>query len=224
MKKFTISTIATLMVFMLLLTNKVSLNAQHAEIGFRFMPTFTSFDLNTSTGGNVTASGTVGYGFGGFLGFNFNQHVGIQGEVIYSRLSQKYKEVDVERRITLNYVNIPLLLSLNTGKFSAVNFNIVAGPQIGLSVGSNVALTSGANNSVPILSVKKGDLGLAYGAGIDFGVNPAKTFRIGLGFRGVAGLLDISDNSGTATSDSYYLLDRTHLRTYSAYVGLSFLF
>ena len=208
----------------MLLAGTVRMNAQHAEIGFRFMPTFSSLDLNTSTGGNVTASGTVGYGYGGLIGFNFNQHIGIQGEVIYSTLSQKYKEVDVERKITLNYLNIPLLLSLNTGKFSAVNFNIVVGPQIGLSVGSNVTLTSGSNNSQPILSVKKGDLGFAYGAGVDFGLNPAHTIRLGLGFRGVAGLVDISDNSGNTTTDSYYVLDRTHLRTYSGYIGLSFLF
>jgi hypothetical protein len=75
-----------------------------------------------------------------------------------------------------------------------------------------------------VLAVKKGDLGVAYGAGLSFGLTPAKTFRLGIGFRGVYGLIDISDNNNALADDSYYLLDRSHIKTYSGYVGLSFLF
>jgi hypothetical protein len=72
--------------------------------------------------------------------------------------------------------------------------------------------------------VRKSDLGLAYGAGVDFGLNATYTTRLGVGFRGVYGLLDISDNNTSTSSDTYYVLDRTHLKTYSAYLGVSFLF
>lgn len=197
------------------------------EIGFRFMPTFTSFEMNTSSGGTVKGQVKLGYGIGGFLGFNFTRHVGIQAEVIYSSITQEYNENQVNRKINLRYVNIPLLLSLNTGKDKAVNFNVVGGPQLGIGVGSSI-VTSGTNDAVvtseALLSVKKSDLGLAYGAGLDFGLNKTQTMRLGLGFRGVYGLFDISDRSKTSTTNSYYVLDRTHLKTYAGYIGFSVLF
>ena len=215
---------AALVVMVLSIT--INVNAQKAEFGIRFMPTVSSLNLNTSSGGTIKGEGTLGYGFGAFLGFNFSEHLGIQGEFIYNSISQKYKEQDVERKITLNYINIPLLLSLNTSKTSLVNFNVVAGPQIGISVGTKLRTTSGDDGSTPeaILSVKKGDLGFAYGAGLDFGINRSRNARLGFGFRGVYGLFDISDNSKTDSTNGYYLLDRTHIKTYSGYIGLSILF
>ena len=161
-------------------------NAQDFEIGARFMPTFSSFGLKNSSGGTVSGNVVLGLGIGGFLGYNFSKHFGVQGEIIYSSLAQKYTEIDVERQINLGYINIPLLLSYNTGKNETINFNAVFGPQIGISTGSNLKV----NNTGPTvknakMTVKAGDLGLAYGAGVDFGVNSAKTIRIGVGFRGV---------------------------------------
>jgi opacity protein-like surface antigen len=200
--------------------------AQRAEFGVRLMPTFTSFDLQTSSGGKVKGEATLGFGVGALLGFNFSRYIGVQGEVIYSAISQKYKEEDVERKVKLKYVNIPVLLSLNTGKTKIINLNVVAGPQLGISVGSRL-FTSGnnsADSTTAVLSVKKGDLGFAYGAGIDFAVNEARTARLSLGYRGVFGLFDISDDNRSLTTDSYYVLDRTHIKTNAIYVGISILF
>ncbi len=211
----------------ILLTGSISTaNAQKAEFGVRLMPTFSTFDLKTSGGNSIKGEVVYGFGVGAFFGFNFTDNVGIQIEGIYNSINQKYKEVDVERKVNLRYVNIPLLLSLNTGKSRAVNLNVVAGPQIGLSVGSSVTTTGsdGVANSKAVLAVKKGDLGLAYGARLDFGLNSSHTVRLGLGFRGVFGLIDISDNSETMTTDSYYILDKTKIKTYSGYLGLSILF
>jgi hypothetical protein len=125
----------------------------------------------------------------------------------------------------LKYINIPLMLSYNTNKMKPVNFYVVACPHIGISVGTELFTSNGNDpNDEAVLSVKKGDLGFAYGAGLDFGLNAAQTFRVGFGFRGVYGLFDISDNSQSLTTNSYYVLDRTHLKTYSGYAGVSFLF
>lgn len=68
------------------------------------------------------------------------------------------------------------------------------------------------------------DLGFAYGAGIDFAVNEARTARLSLGYRGVFGLFDISDDNRSLTTDSYYVLARTHIKTNAIYVGMSILF
>lgn len=210
----------------LLSASAVNLDGQNAEFGLRLMPTVSSLEFNTSAGGTATGKATVGLGYGAFLGFNFSDNIGVQAEVIYNSLSQKYTEEDVEREINLKYVNIPVLLSLNTGKTRAINLNVVAGPQLGISVGSsfNESGDNGNDPSLPVLSVKKGDLGLAYGAGLDFGINDARNIRLGIGFRGVYGLFDISDDSQGNTTDQYYLLDRTHIKTYSGYAGLSILF
>ena len=206
--------------------SSLKLNSQSLEFGVRYMPTISSFEISTPGEGRVIGEFTAGYGIGGFIGINLSSHFGFQGEVIYSSIAQKYKEQDVERRIDLKYINIPLMLSLNTGKSNAVNFNIVAGPQIGISVGSDVFTSNGDGTTTtePVVSVKKGDLGFAYGAGLDFGLNAGKSIRMGLGFRGVYGLVDISDNSGTVVTNSYYVLDRSHIKTYSAYIGLSIMF
>jgi hypothetical protein len=211
----------------LLLVSALNTDAQPAEAGLRFMPTFSSFNMKTSSGSTVSGSVTLGYGYGIFGCFNFTDHVGIQVEVIYNTLSQKYQEQDIERQIDLNYVNIPLLLSLNTGKTKPVNFNLVVGPQLGISAGTDIHVSGGGAGSETTharLSVKTTDIGFAYGAGADFGLNADKTFRLGIGFRGVFGVFDISDNSQTTTNDSFYVLDKSYLNTYSGYIGFSLLF
>lgn len=197
--------------------------AQSTEFGIRAMPTVSSFEIHNASGGVIEGEATVGFGAGVFLGFNFTDHVGMQVEAIYNTLSQKYSELGNDYQVNLKYVNIPLLLSLNTGKNNPVNLNIVAGPQLGISVGSDIF--NGDNNpSDAVLNVKNGDLGFAYGAGLDFGLNAAKTVRLGLGFRGVLGMFDISDDSQSITTDNYYVLDRTNVKTYSGYLGFSILF
>jgi opacity protein-like surface antigen len=201
-------------------------NQPRIEIGARFMPTFSSFQMQTSAGNMVKGSAVLGYGFEALLGYNFNTHIELQAEVIYSNISRKYTELDVERKVNLRYVNIPLLFSINSGKFKPVNLNIVLGPQVGIMVGSTIYTSGSTNTDTPqaVLSVRKSDLGFAYGAGLDFGINHSGTFRVGVGFRGVYGLIDISNNSPTSTNDSYYVLGRAHIQTYSIYSGLSFVF
>ncbi|KRP12107.1 MAG: hypothetical protein ABR95_01490 [Sphingobacteriales bacterium BACL12 MAG-120813-bin55] len=203
-----------------------SIAYKRAEAGIRFMPTVTAMDIKTADGGTVNGTATLGFGMGILLGYNFNNNIGIQAEILYSSITQKFVENDVEQQLNLRYVNIPLLLSLNTGKTKAINFNAVAGPQVGFNVGSSLSHSSEQNPDQPqaLLSVKKGDIGFAYGAGIDFGLNPEKTIRLGMGYRGVLGLLDISDSSNTTTTEGYYVLDRSKLKTNAAYIGLSILF
>lgn len=202
------------------------LTQKKAEFGVRLMPTFSSLDMQTSGGGTVTGSASIGFGAGAFLGFNITNHIGVQAEVIYTSISQRSDDGLLERRVNLQYVNIPLLLSLNTNKSKMVNLNLVVGPQIGINVGSKVTQTGTINVNDPeaVLSVRKSDLGFAYGAGIDFGINTMRTMRVGIGYRGVYGLIDISNQSQTTSTNSYYLLDKTNVQTHSAYLSFSVMF
>lgn len=226
MKLFNEKLLIRFSAFAFFLFTALNLSAQKAEFGLRFMPTFSSMDVKTTDGGVTKAEGEFGYGVGGFLGYNFSEHIGIQGEVIYNTLNQRFTDNGVQHKINMKYINIPLLFSINTGKTKPVNLNAVVGPQIGLSAGNKFS-TSGGDGSVTttaVWSVKKSDFGFAYGAGVDFGLNTAYTARLGIGYRGVRGLVDISDNSQTIAGDSYFVLDRTTINTNAAYIGLSILF
>jgi opacity protein-like surface antigen len=234
MKTLRIRLIQGLAIVTLIATTSSNVKAQDSggetrkkvEFGLRLMPTFSKFETHTSDGGIVGGSARMGFGAGMFFGINFNNHVGIQTELIYSSISQKSIDNNINRKIVLKYVNVPLLLSLNTNKSKVINLNIVGGPQIGFNAGSSITL-EGANNDnspQPLFSVKKNDFGFAYGAGLDFGLNASRTVRLGIGYRGVIGLIDISNRSKTEATDTYYVLERTLLKTNSAYAGLSIMF
>ncbi len=205
-------------------TEKETNPVPKAYIGARYMPTFTSFDVNTNDNGTAETSFTMGHGVGGYLGTNFNKHVGLQVEVIYSELSQKYKYQGKVSKVGLSYLHVPLMLVLNTDITKPVNFNVTAGPQIGLNVGTKYEdYDNAGNDSIKArVAVKQSDLGVAYGAGFDFRL--AKQVQLGIGFRGVYGLVDISDKSRTRSTGEYLLIDKTNINTYAAYIGLRFNF
>lgn len=194
--------------------------------GLNFMPTITSFEVRQIDNGTAKAKFVLGYGFGGELGYNFNQNVATQLEFIYSTLSQKYTDRSLERTINLSYIHFPLLFRYNTDITRPVNFNVVVGPQFGINVGSNVKTEGGtvADTVEAVLAVKPADFGVAYGAGFNFGLGPDANPKINLGFRGVYGVLDISEKSQTQTTDQFYILDRSHVKTYAAIIGLTFMF
>ncbi len=190
-------------------------------LGVRYMPTFTSLGYSKTDEGEVETTFVLGYGIGGLVGVNFNDHVGLEAEVIYSSLAQKYKTPSkIESEIELTYINVPLLLVLNTGYSKAVNFNVCAGPQVGINTGSKIQSngTQKGDTVIAVLAVKPADLGIAYGAGLDFG---PPNFKISIGFRGVYGLIDIGDRSSSITTNQYYVLERAHVKTYSGYIGLA---
>jgi hypothetical protein len=195
------------------------------EIGFRFMPSFSKFDLRTSSGDVIEGDLALSYGYGGLLAVT-GKHVGVQLEVIYNPISQKFKDQQMERTVDISYLNVPLLLTLNTDKSMPVNFNIAFGPQLGINTGSKVVTTGGGDVDTvrAVVALKQSDIGIAYGAGLEFCLNPMRTVRLNLGFRGVYGLVDISDKSKTKATDSYFIIDKTNRESYAGYLGLSFMF
>ncbi len=196
------------------------------EIGLRFLPTFTSMEFQTVDESTVRGEFTLGYGIGGMAAYNFTNNAGIQLEVLYNSLTQKYKDRELDRKIDISYINIPLLFSLNTNKAAPVNLNFVIGPQVGYNVGSRIETSGGGSNEADtfeaIFAIRKGDFGFAFGTGLEFKLTP--DFRFDIGYRGVYGLININDNSGTRNTNSYYILEKSKIRTHSAYLGFSYLF
>lgn len=196
-------------------------------IGGRAMATLSDWKLKSSDNSTLSTDFVVGFGGGGVVGVNFSRHFATQLEVLYSELAQKYKDNSgIEHNMKLSYINVPLLLVLNTDVSRVVNLNVCAGPQLGINTGSSFkseSFNSENGDTVhAVLAVKPGDIGFAYGIGLDFALCP--NLKLNIGYRGVQGLVDISDNSKNATTNDYYILDRAHVNTYSGYAGLTVLF
>jgi hypothetical protein len=146
--------------------------------------------------------------------------------VNYYEVSQKYKDQSLERQVNVSFLNIPVLLSLNTDKSQMLNFKIEAGPQFGLNVGSSVETRGNRNADTlrAVVGVKEGDVGAAYGAGLDIMLNAQRTVRLDLGFRGFYGLVDMNADQSSNNPDTYNVLIKASRKTYSGYAGLTFLF
>jgi opacity protein-like surface antigen len=196
------------------------------EFGFRFMPTVSAFSMKSSSSGMVKSEATFGYGIGGLIAVNITKHVGIQGEVLYNSLSQKYKDQDLDREINVKYINFPILLTLNSGKGKQANANVVFGPQFGMNIGSSFERSSGSNTDTVtyVLATKRSDFGFAYGAGLEFMLNEIKTIRLDLGFRGVYGLTNINKMISPGDEDSVPIFESAKVRTKAGYIGFAFLF
>lgn len=196
------------------------------EFGFRLLPTVSSFSMKPASSGTVKGQATFGFGFGGVLAVNFTKNYGVQGEIIYNSLSQKYTDENLERKINLRYINFPILFSLNTGKGKQANLNAVFGPQFGMNIGSKINSSSGNNTDTVtyVLATKRGDFGLAYGAGVEFMLNEIRTIRLDLGFRGIYGLTNINKEIPSESANEEPLFESAKVRTNSGYIGISFLF
>ena len=193
------------------------------HIGGVLQATFTDVKVDGANGA-VNTSYVVGYGGGAFIGYFFTRNVEVRVEALYSSLAQELKgENDVKRKLELSYINFPLLLALHTGYDKPVSLNVTFGPQIGINTGSSLEGdgSDGIDTVQASINVKPADLGIAYGAGLDFGIGPERLVHLNVGFRGVYGLVDISDQSNNTTTNNYYIIDRAHLKTYSGYAGIS---
>jgi len=194
------------------------------EIGLRYMPTFTSFDFRGSNGDVIKGSFTLNQGAGLMLGFNFSKNIGIQGEINYYSVSQKYADQNISRDVDISYINIPVLLSLNTDKTMPVNLNVVVGPQFGYNVGAKISNNGNQNQNTTeaTVAVKRGDIGVAYGAGLEIALNQSHTFRLDFGFRGFYGLVAMDGSKEGA--NTYNIVVNASRKSYGGYLGLALMF
>lgn len=195
------------------------------ELGARYMPTFSSLTLRTYEGDVVQGQTSMSNGYGFMLGLN-SKHIGLQGEIDYLKISQKYKDRSLDRVVDISYLNIPVLLSLNTDKSSMINWNVVAGPQFGINLGAETSATGteSTDSLKAVVAIKKGDIGIAYGTGLEFMLNKTRSVRLDLGFRGFYGLIDMSGTTTNNDPNTYNVIVKASRKAYGGYLGLAFLF
>jgi opacity protein-like surface antigen len=195
---------------------------RRGEFGVRYMPTFSSFALRTYNGEVVQGDLTLSHGYGVMLGANLSKNVGIQAEVNYLEITQKYKDRNLNRQVDVAYLNVPVLLSVNTDKRRIVNLNFVAGPQFGFNVGSSIKTTGSENTETvrAVVGASGTDIGLAYGTGLEIALNRMHTLRLDLGYRGFYGLVD-GNADQTSNPDTYNVIVKASRKSHAAYLGLT---
>lgn len=140
-----------------------------------------------------------GYNLGAFTEINFSKKFGIQPELLWSQGNYKTAE-NIEQiipgskadvNVTLNYLQIPLLVSYRPAKFLALQ----AGPQFGIKINDDKTLLQNGGEAF-----KNGDLSMLAGAQLNLG--PLKA-----GARYAIGLTDIKDlpNEGQWKSRGWQL-------------------
>jgi hypothetical protein len=194
------------------------------EFGVRYMPTFSALDIRTYNGERAKYDLSVSHGVGIMAAGDFGKYMSIQVEANYYQSSQKYTDRNLVNEVNVGFLNIPFLLSISTDKSRSVIFNAVAGPQIGITVGTNIKTTGteSADSLKPIAAVKSMDVGFAYGAGVGILLNHAHSCRLDIGYRGFYGLVDINDDS--TRKGTYNVLLTSSRKTNGAYLGITFLF
>ena len=126
-----------------------------------------------------------GYNAGAFAELNWNDHWGVQPEVLFNqtnyRTGTQFHDIypggidDVKGK--LNYLSIPLLLSYRPVKL----LSIQAGPQFGILLNQDKHLVESGKDAF-----KKGDFSLVGGAQLNLA-------NVAVGARYVIGLTDIND-------------------------------
>ncbi|ESU22929.1 hypothetical protein FEDK69T_17080 [Flavobacterium enshiense DK69] len=164
-------------------------------------------NVATLTGDEEDTKSLIGVHVGGFVECRVNDKFAIQPELLFSMQGTKYEysefdgfdTYDVEEKLKLNYLNIPIMVKY----YATEKFNIEAGPQVGFllsakdeyDVSSSFGSASGEENVKDF--VKSVDFGLNLGVGFDF------TDNIFAGARYNFGLSNINDYGDDDDFKSY---------------------
>ena len=104
--------------------------------------------------------------FGGFVKVNLGRFVAIQPEVLYVRKGAKAAATGLfteSVKFNLDYIDIPLLLRLQTGQDTG--FYVVAGPSFGINITAETESDSGTEDISD--EIDGNDTGFVVGAGFD---------------------------------------------------------
>ncbi len=150
----------------------------------------------------------LGFAFGAFITYSFNEMFAIQPEVLYSMKGFKIESdeeyggvtASYEQKNHLNYLEIPVLFKFMPKMEGSFAPNIFAGPALGIKMSATydaeITIDGQTESSDGDLEdIKSIDFGLAFGAGADFEVGPGKvTFDA----RYTLGLSTIDDSEAEA--------------------------
>jgi Outer membrane protein beta-barrel domain len=167
-----------------------------------------------------TAFGQQSASFGVKAGVNFanlnfegvapaNSQFALQAEALFSQKGAKSEEEGFSSRISLNYIDIPVLARFSTPASSGASFHVFAGPSFGFKTSAEATSEFDGEEETEDLDdqVKGFDLGLVLGAGVEFG-------RLVIDGRYAWGMTDINEDEDEGV--------KVKTRTFSIMAGFRF--
>ncbi len=143
---------------------------------------------------NVDIKNLMGFAVGGFIEYSFSPSFAIQPEILYNTKGVKFEQGDVTDKVTMTYMQIPVLLKFNIP--TAGNFDpfIYAGPSVGILLSAKDKLEGTDDDYDEDIkdSFKSTDFTavLGLGAGIPMGTSGQLTFE----FRYDMGLTNVAED------------------------------
>jgi len=149
-------------------------------------------DVDELVGQSLDSKTTFAGGI--FFMYQFSDMFAIQPEAYYSMKGATYSEGGVDLTISLDYIEIPLLLKFIIPiKGSNIRPSIFAGPAIGFNTTHKMKVEySGQSAEEDIPDTKSTDFSLAFGGGVGF---PVGNGELGVDVRYILGLSTIDDSS-----------------------------
>ncbi|HYG50776.1 MAG TPA: porin family protein [Flavobacteriales bacterium] len=195
------------------------------EVGFQVMPTYATVTMGNWDGTSVEDDAIIGLSRAGVAAFTLNPTLAVTAEFVYTTFKMEFNHRGSPKRLNVNYISVPLMAAINTSKMSRINVKLVIGPQFGINAGSSVESANGQepDSLQSLWRVKQGDMGVAYGAGLEFALNSSRSLRLTTGFRGISGFLNVADNS-TNMAVFFSRVNKVNVHLYSVYGGLIWLF
>jgi hypothetical protein len=189
---------ATLFAIVLVLALFSSVSAQGLS-GYGFKVGLNMANLS----GDDVIEGTnskIGSCLGGFVTYSLNEMIALQPEVLYTMKGATWEEEvfgeTLEITWTLDYLEIPILAKVVIPTQGTVKPNLFIGPALGINLrGKAKAELAGETEEADIEDLKSTDLGLVFGAGLDFGLPHS---AITVDGRYVMGLSTIDDSEAKA--------------------------
>lgn len=172
---------------------------------------------------NRSAEFKTGLAIGGFLRWRPSERIALQPELVFSQQGANntvnYGGMTAESKVSLNYLNIPVLLKIYLGNV----VNLQVGPQLGLlfsarRVGQDgyFSGSGGSGFTTEDTDVKadyKNDFALCAGLGVDLPSGLVASARVNYG------LTDIDNNEVSIASRRFFGIGGLHNRTIEFSVG-----
>jgi hypothetical protein len=174
-----------------------AVQAQNVNIGLKGGLNLATWSNNNS---GVGYQNRAGFNAGLFANVPVSPNLAVQPEVVYSSQGTKYTIGNATHNLSLNYVNIPVMLQAKVG--SGVYAQV--GPQIGFLTGTADKVNGVETNYFSTNDFKKTDVALGFGLGYA-GVSP-----LGIDARYNLGLTNINNVGSNSLKNNVLQLDLTY--------------
>ena len=107
-----------------------------------------------------------------------------------------------------------------------VNFSLFSGPVIGATVNSSLNSLSvddiNRDTAITVISVKKADFGIMYGAAMEIGLDKFQVVKFLIGGRGTYGFSDINNDEDMGSNQLNIVPENSTIKTFGGFIGFKF--